>query len=133
VWITGWLLIAAGAAIYAACLVRFLASGGIPAIFFTRPVRAIIGEEPHQLVEGWLYSLSRNPMYLAVTLAVFGQAIVHASRPIAIYGALLWLWFHVVVVGLEEPHLEERYGASYEEYCRRVPRWLGVPRRPMVN
>src|SRR5262249_2178255 len=38
----GWLLIAGGAAIYGACLTRFLASGGTPAIFFTRPVRAVI-------------------------------------------------------------------------------------------
>jgi protein-S-isoprenylcysteine O-methyltransferase Ste14 len=127
-WHAGWLLVAAGAAIYAVCLTRFLASGGTPAIFFTRPVRAIIGEEPRQLVQGWLYSVSRNPMYVGVVLAVFGQAIVFASRAIATYGALLWLMFHVIVVALEEPHLSDQHGPIYDEYCRRVPRWLGMPR-----
>ena len=46
-WDTGWALVAAGAAMYLVCLVRFLASGGTPAIFFTRAIRALIGEEPN--------------------------------------------------------------------------------------
>jgi protein-S-isoprenylcysteine O-methyltransferase Ste14 len=107
-----------------ACLLRFLSSGGTPAIFFTRPLRALLGEEPPRLVQSWLYTVTRNPMYVGVVLAVFGQALVFASANIAVYGALLWLAFHVVVVALEEPHLRERHGRSYEEYCRRVPRWF---------
>jgi protein-S-isoprenylcysteine O-methyltransferase Ste14 len=121
----GWVLIAGGAAIYIVCFTRFLASGGTPAIFFTRHARAIIGEEPPRLVQGRLYSMSRNPMYVGVVLAVVGQAIVFASRAIAVYGAFLWLLFHLVVVALEEPHLRARYDERYEAYCRRVPRWLG--------
>jgi protein-S-isoprenylcysteine O-methyltransferase Ste14 len=123
-WSAGWLLVAAGAAVYGACLVRFLAAGGTPAIFFTRPLRAIIGEEPPRLVQGWLYTFTRNPMYVGVAFAIFGQAIVFASRAIAIYGAIVWLTFHLVVVLLEEPHLRDVHGDSYAEYCRRVPRWL---------
>lgn len=125
----GWPLVAAGAAIYFACLSRFLAAGGTPAIFFTRPFRAVLGEEPPRLVQSWLYTLTRNPMYVGVVLAVFGQAIVFRSEPIAIYAVLLWAMFHVVVIGLEEPHLRDLHGAAYDEYCRRVPRWLGfLPR-----
>ena len=123
-WDAGWALIAAGTAMYALSLVRFLASGGTPAIFFTRALRALIGEEPHALVQGWLYRVTRNPMYVGVLSVVFGQAIVFVSQPIAVYGAALWLFFHVTVVLLEEPHLRELHGASYDEYCRRVPRWL---------
>ena len=126
--IVGWLLVAAGAATYCACLTRFIASGGTPAIFFTRPARAILGDEPRHLVQGRLYAVSRNPMYVGVVVAVFGQAIVFTSQSIAAYGLFLWLIFHVVVVGLEEPHLRGLYGAAYDDYCRRVPRWLGVPR-----
>jgi protein-S-isoprenylcysteine O-methyltransferase Ste14 len=123
-WHAGWPPVGCGAAIYTACLSRFLASGGTPAIFFTRPVRAVIGEEPDQLVQGWLYSVSRNPMYLAVVLSVVGQAIVYASRATAVYAVVLWLCFHFIVVVLEEPHLHDRYGSSFDDYCRRVPRWL---------
>jgi protein-S-isoprenylcysteine O-methyltransferase Ste14 len=128
-WSAGWLLVISGAAVYAVCLTRFLASGGTPAIFFTRPVRALLGEEPHRLVQGWLYRVTRNPMYVGVVLAVVGQAIVFASQAIAVYAALLWLMFHLIVVLLEEPHLRDRYGPTYDEYCRRVPRWIGVSGR----
>jgi protein-S-isoprenylcysteine O-methyltransferase Ste14 len=67
-------------------------------------------------------------MYVGVVLPVFGQAIVFASRAIATHGVFLWLMFHLVVVALEEPHLHDRHGAAYEDYCRRVPRWLRLPR-----
>jgi protein-S-isoprenylcysteine O-methyltransferase Ste14 len=122
-WSAGWCLVAAGAAIYVVCLLRFLASGGTPAIF-TRPLRALIGEEPPRLVQAWLYTRTRNPMYVGVVLAVIGQAVVFASQSIATYAVLLWLAFHFVVVAFEEPHLRDVHGRSYDDYCRRVPRWL---------
>jgi len=123
-WDAGWVLVGVGASMYVVSLIRFLASGGTPAIFFARALRVLIGEEPQRLVQGWLYRVTRNPMYVGVLSVIFGQAIVFASRPIAVYGAVLWLFFHLTVVLLEEPHLRELHGASYDEYCRRVPRWL---------
>src|SRR5947199_10828841 len=75
-WDAGWVLVAVGTAMYLVCLVRFLASGGTPAIFFTRAIRALIGEEPRKLVQGWLYQVTRNPMYVGVVTAVFGHGVV---------------------------------------------------------
>ena len=126
-WSTGWLFILIGAVIYSVCLYSFLISGGTPAIFFTRHVKRIIGEEPSKLVRNGLYRFSRNPMYVGVLLAVIGQAIVFASLALALYAVALWLSFHFVVVFLEEPHLRKVRGPSYDEYCRHVPRWLGWP------
>ena len=40
------------------------------------------------------------------------------------YGALLWLFFHIVVIAYEEPTLRQDFGAEYETYCANVPRWL---------
>jgi non-heme chloroperoxidase len=124
-WNAGWLLDGIGAFGYLWCFVGFLTSGGTPAIFFTRPVRFLIGEEPTRLVQGGLYRISRNPMYLSVLLVIFGQALRFASWPIAEYGLFVWLGFHLVVIALEEPHLRDERGSSYQEYCRRVPRWIG--------
>jgi protein-S-isoprenylcysteine O-methyltransferase Ste14 len=123
-WNVGWLLVALGAIIYSLCLFTFLISGGTPAIFFTRHLRFVWGAEPPKLVRQGLYRVSRNPMYVGVLLAVFGQALIFASPDVAIFGAALWLCFHIVVVLLEEPHLRRVRGPSYEEYCRQVPRWL---------
>jgi protein-S-isoprenylcysteine O-methyltransferase Ste14 len=127
-WSLGWILFALGALIYLLCLYNFLAAGGTPAIFFTRPIRALLGEEPQQVVRSGLYRYSRNPMYLGVFTAIAGQAIVYRSLRIAVYLAIAIVFFHCVVVFLEEPHLARARGPAYDEYRRRVPRWLGLPR-----
>ena len=124
-WEAGWIVSAAGALGYSLCFLHFLASGGTPAIFFTRPLKFLIGEEPGRLVQEGLYRFSRNPMYVSVLLVIFGQALRFGSWSITEYGLLAWLWFHIVVVLLEEPHLREERGPSYDEYRRHVPRWLG--------
>jgi protein-S-isoprenylcysteine O-methyltransferase Ste14 len=127
-WSLGWILFAIGALIYLRCLVDFLRAGGTPAVFFTRPMRAVIGEEPRQIVRSGLYRYSRNPMYVGVLTAIAGQAIVYRSRQIALYLLIAAVFFHLVVVLLEEPHLARARGDSYSDYRRRVPRWLGLPR-----
>jgi protein-S-isoprenylcysteine O-methyltransferase Ste14 len=127
-WSFGWILFAVGTLIYFRCLFDFLRSGGTPAIFFTRHIRALIGEEPKEIVRGGLYGYSRNPMYVGVLVAIAGQAIVYRSLRIAVYFVLAALTAHLVVVFLEEPHLARVRGSAYADYCRRVPRWLGVPR-----
>ena len=127
-WSLGWILFALGALIYFRCFLDVLAAGGTPTIFFTRPIRAALGEEPRQLIRRGLYRYSRNPMYLGVFIAVAGQAIVYRSLRIAAYLAITMLFFHCVVVFLEEPHLARARGPAYDDYRRRVPRWLGLPR-----
>ena len=121
----GWVLIAIGAALYAICLLRFLAAGGTPAVFFTRPLRWLIGEEPRKLVSVGPYRFSRNPMYAAVLMVVFGRAILLRSARIAIYGCMVFIVFELVIVFIEEPHLRKTQGASYEQYCSQVRRWVG--------
>jgi protein-S-isoprenylcysteine O-methyltransferase Ste14 len=124
-WNLGRLPIVAGTLIYALCLIRFLVAGGTPAIFFTRHIRFLIGEEPAGLVSTGIYRFSRNPMYAGVLLTVFGQALLFASLRVAIYACVASLFFPCIVVFLEEPHLRATRGHDYEVYLRSVPRWLG--------
>ena len=128
IWESGWVLIAAGTLIYALCLLRFLLAGGTPAIFFSRRLRFLIGEEPGALVCSGLYRFSRNPMYVGVLMVVFGQAILFASLRLAVYSCAVFIFFHLVIVFAEEPHLRTARGSSYELYCQTVPRWLGLGR-----
>ena len=78
-------------------------SGGTPAIYFTRHLKFLIGEEPPSGPQG-LYRFSRNPMYVGVLLAVFGQAFICFARcgdsmgPPSGCVSISWLF-------LEEPHL----------------------------
>jgi protein-S-isoprenylcysteine O-methyltransferase Ste14 len=128
-WRTGWLPLGVGIALYAWCLVLFLLSGGTPAIFFTRHLGFLIGREPSQLVRGGPYRFSRNPMYIAVAAVVFGEALRYRSARALAYGCAVLLFFHLVIVFLEEPHLRKARGPGYEAYLRATPRWLGLPVR----
>jgi protein-S-isoprenylcysteine O-methyltransferase Ste14 len=115
--LAGWFLIVLGILIYTLCLIRFLAAGGTPAIFFARPLRFLLGETPAALVSEGLYRYSRNPMYVGVLLTIFGQGLL-------VYGIIVWICFHLVVVLLEEPQLRKQNGEPYDEYRRKVPRWF---------
>jgi protein-S-isoprenylcysteine O-methyltransferase Ste14 len=79
----------------------------------------------HLVVTG-LYRHVRNPIYVAVVAIILGQAMLFGDWRLIVYGALLWLAFHVFVVAYEEPTLERTFGREYEAYRANVRRW--VPR-----
>jgi len=41
-----------------------------------------------------------------------------------IYVIVVFVAFNTFVTYYEEPTLKRQFGASYEEYLKRVPRWL---------
>ena len=116
----GALLIAAGLPVFADFLWRFVEEGhGTPA-----PVAP-----PTELVVRGTFRWVRNPAYVAVLALVAGQALLFGSAGVLGWAAVLWLAFHLFVVLYEEPDLRRRFGASYEAYCRAVPRWIPRPPR----
>lgn len=111
----GGLVALLGAAIVVAGFARFALEGsGTPA-----PVAP-----PKTLVVGGLYRFVRNPMYVGVTLAVFGQALAFYSPGLIAYGVALWLAFHAFVMLYEEPTLKATFPDQYEAYFAAVPRWI---------
>jgi protein-S-isoprenylcysteine O-methyltransferase Ste14 len=66
----------------------------------------------------------RNPIYVAVTAVIFGQAALFGDWRLLAYGAAFWLFCHLFVVGYEEPTLKSSFGAEYEAFCTNVPRWI---------
>ena len=86
---------------------------------------APIAPTKHLVVTG-LYRHVRNPIYVAVVAIILGQAMLFGDWRLIVYGALLWLGFHVFVVAYEEPTLVETFGREYEAYRANVRRW--VPR-----
>lgn len=79
---------------------------------------------PARLVISGPYRHSRNPMYVAVALILLGWAVSFASEYMLIYTVLVILAFHLRVVRGEEPWLARQYGADWQRYVRRVPRWF---------
>ena len=117
--LVGLVPIGLGIAVLAWCFAGFIIEGpGTPAPY----------EPPNQLVTGRLYSWMRNPMYVAVTTILVGEAIFYGSIALLVWAAVAWIFFNMVVVLYEEPTLKRRFGSAYERYLEHVPRW--VPSRP---
>jgi protein-S-isoprenylcysteine O-methyltransferase Ste14 len=79
---------------------------------------------PQKLVVTGLYRYVRNPIYIAVVAVIFGQALLFGDWRLLCYGALLWLFFHVVVLVFEEPALKQTFDTDYESFRTNVPRWI---------
>jgi protein-S-isoprenylcysteine O-methyltransferase Ste14 len=83
------------------------------------PVRAA-----RVLVESGPFRFSRNPMYLGLTLAYTGLAILlNLVWPFLVLPGVLVL-LTVAVVRREERHLMARFGHKYRAYTSRVRRWM---------
>jgi protein-S-isoprenylcysteine O-methyltransferase Ste14 len=63
-------------------------------------------------------------MYVSVVAIILGQALLFGDWRLLLYGALIFLAFHIFVLAYEEPTLRQSYGAEYEAYGANVPRWL---------
>ncbi|HEY8185049.1 MAG TPA: isoprenylcysteine carboxylmethyltransferase family protein [Pyrinomonadaceae bacterium] len=114
----GVLPILIGAAFYFWCAWDFTFTGrGTPA-----PI-----DPPKELVARGLYRYVRNPMYVGVLSILFGEALLFASQRLFVYAGIVFVCFFLFVVLYEEPTLRQRFGESYRQYCRNVPRW--IPRR----
>jgi protein-S-isoprenylcysteine O-methyltransferase Ste14 len=82
------------------------------------------GQATHAMIEEGPYRLSRNPLYVGLLALYLGLALLAPTFwalvlfPVAV---LLILWG---AIRPEERFLHERFGAPYDDYARRVRRWL---------
>ncbi|MPR36296.1 methyltransferase family protein [Salmonirosea aquatica] len=77
-----------------------------------------------QLVIAGPYRFSRNPMYLGVMMLLLGESIFFQSIALGMYSLVIFLSFYIFVTNFEEPRLRKDFGNDYDEYCRKVHRWL---------
>lgn len=118
----GGALFVAGLAVWIVCLDAFSRRGrGTPA-----PTDA-----PRHLVVDGLHGVIRNPLIAGELMVLWGEALYFSSLGFLGYAALITLYAQWVVVRVEEPELRERFGAAYESYCQRVPRWIPGFGRPL--
>lgn len=84
-------------------------------------------DAPKLVVEGF-YAHSRNPMYVGNFLLLVGLAILWNSAFVTLLVLPLMLLAIHAIVRAEERFLADRFGPDYDEYCRRVNRFLPSPR-----
>jgi protein-S-isoprenylcysteine O-methyltransferase Ste14 len=117
--ILGVVVLVAGGALVVETTARFALQGrGTPAPW----------APPERFVERGSYRFVRSPMYLGVLLLVVGQALLLGREILFAWAVAAWLIFTAFLAFYEEPQLSRRFGESYEDYRRRVRRWL--PTRP---
>lgn len=70
------------------------------------------------------FSFSRNPIYLANTMLMFGGGLVAGSLWFFLFGFIAALITQKLAIEREERHLTERFGKRYLDYAKRVRRWI---------
>lgn len=110
----GYVVIAFAVALPTVSALRFRRRGTA-----VRPFR-----EATTLVTDGPYRFTRNPMYLGLGGVALGMALCLGTASPLLVPPLFWLLLDRRFVRREEAFLRERFGASYDAYCGRVPRWL---------
>jgi protein-S-isoprenylcysteine O-methyltransferase Ste14 len=120
----GGLLVVAGVALYLTCAFwGFALRGkGTPAPF----------DPPTKLVVEGPYRVVRNPMYWSVACVMLGEALAFRSVALAEMACAFFAFAALFVMIFEEPTLRHEFGAEYEAYCQRVPRWIPRFRNNLV-
>jgi len=113
--ITGMILMWSGAvlAIYCSLLMLSFAKG-----------TPLVTSAPQKLLVRNIYKYIRHPMMWALFIVVLGEALTFGQWILFIWLIAMSRIIFLIVVNYEEPQLERRFGESWNEYCRKVPRWL---------
>ena len=83
-----------------------------------RPERASV------LVTSGIYRRTRNPMYVALAIALLAWAF-WLAHPLALLGVIAFVaWMNRYQIAPEERALQALFGAEFERYRSEVRRWL---------
>jgi protein-S-isoprenylcysteine O-methyltransferase Ste14 len=75
------------------------------------------------LVEG-PFKITRNPMYLGMTLAQLGIAFFVGTLPMFFVPIAFFCLINFVFIPFEEQKMLRQFGDQFADYKRRVRRWL---------
>ena len=75
------------------------------------------------LVQGGMFAHCRNPLYVGNMLIAIGLALVLHAQAFYLIIIPSILVAYSSIVANEEAYLREKFGAQFEDYCRRVNRW----------
>jgi protein-S-isoprenylcysteine O-methyltransferase Ste14 len=112
--IAGVVLFAAGA---------LIAGWGL-VLFRKAKTTTVPGKSSAQLVTTGPYRLTRNPMYMGLTLAYLGEAALLKQVWPAVLLPLTIAYVNWTVIPVEEAKLGEVFPGAYQQYRSRVRRWI---------
>jgi protein-S-isoprenylcysteine O-methyltransferase Ste14 len=110
----GFVLLVGGVALSAWAMLTFRRAH--TAIIPIRPARRVVSHGP--------YRFTRNPMYVGLTIAYIGIAVLYNSAWPLILLPLVLIVLVRTVIEREEAYLRVAFGTEYIAYQSRVRRWL---------
>lgn len=93
----------------------------------------IVGHKNEEVIMTGPYSLCRHPLYFFTLLGAAGVGLESGSLLFTVLLLLVFLVCYPFVILNEEEKLRTKFGPTYVEYCRKVPRfWIrpGSYRQP---
>jgi protein-S-isoprenylcysteine O-methyltransferase Ste14 len=112
--VAGLALLVLGAAVAISGVIAFRRAD--TSIMPFRPANAFVQNGP--------FRFTRNPMYLGMTLAYAGGALMlNMAWPLVLLPVAMYAMYRFVI-RREERYLTERFGDTYVEFTRRVRRWI---------
>lgn len=82
-------------------------------------------DDKTELVTDGIYRYSRNPAFLGFDLLYAGILLMFFNWPLLAVSALAMFLFHIQIVNVEEPFLQETFKEAYLDYKRTTGRYLG--------
>ena len=82
------------------------------------------GTKPTFVVQSSPYRYTRNPMYLGVTLALFGVSIYIGNLLSLLSPIIFFIAMNLVYIPFEEKLMENIFDRQYIDYKKKVRRWL---------
>lgn len=79
---------------------------------------------PSVLITSGPFKYSRNPIYLGMTIALFGIEIFLSSLSPFIFPILFILYINKSIIPMEQHNLEKLFPEKYLDYKSKVRRWI---------
>ncbi|PIN88457.1 hypothetical protein COU61_04830 [Candidatus Pacearchaeota archaeon CG10_big_fil_rev_8_21_14_0_10_35_13] len=81
-------------------------------------------EKPRTLITNGAFRISRNPMYLGMISILLGTAIIYGNLISFAFPIILYIMIRTITIPVEEGILTKEFGKKYEEYKKKVRRWI---------
>lgn len=123
-------LFPAGYALFSRILGALLIAAGLAIVLIAKNKmqKAQTNIEPwkptNAIITDGIYSVSRNPIYVAMTLVYLGVTLIFNSPWFLPFLIFVLCVMHFGVILREEKYLEKKFGAEYLEYKQKVRRWI---------
>ena len=83
------------------------------------------GHTPQKLITGWMFAITRNPIYLGMLLIMTTIPLMAAQPRLLVFTLAFFVIMNFYVIPREERIIRAAFGDEFDAYTQRTRRWLG--------